>query len=509
MYKKIGILTLLTAAEYLFGFLRSVLIAAFFGVSAHTEAFFLSYGFIMTMAVILAGMSRTVVIPVISHIRARAGEQASRDCASNLLSIVMIGLGILSVCIFAAAPVIVSALIGNYAHEVRLVATHMLRGLSVLVFLIGTGNFLAGYLNVERSFFIPAGSVLAGSFVSLLVVVFFHSAGVAVLVWVFVAATLVPFLAQLIFSRRSFQVRPVRPELDAQARKALTLAAPLLLMMLVTQVARSYESWFAARTMPGAITVLNYGRLLSEMPLRLFAAIFMTVLFPLLSMDAAQMRTERLTRYTGTVSRIILLFGVPVTLVCLVFPGAITRIIFERGAFTSRDAALTSGVFFLFCPGIIAALFGSALSHVYFALMRMKTLALITASAMLLNVLLDFMLVRLMSYNGLALGYTLSLFMYAGTLLYVLKKQVGIRAGSKVVSLIPALGAAAVCMVIVLVLARAILSREGVFLEQVSSFMLCVSAGIAVYILVLRAFGVEELSRLRAFFIGRNLQGAR
>ncbi|MCG8432313.1 MAG: polysaccharide biosynthesis C-terminal domain-containing protein [Candidatus Omnitrophica bacterium] len=485
MKRTVGILTVITGMEYGINFLRSILIAALFGVSVYTEAFFLVYPLIMTVVLIAASAVKTTVIPVFLQIRERTGEDSAWRFAGDLF--VLIFLGSLCACAVAVlcAPWVIERLIGTYPPHVQQSAVKYLRGLSTIVLFLGAGSLLSGLLQARRDFILPAVSTLTGSAVLILLIVFFHRrAGLDVLMYAFIAQAGVSFLIQFARMRSLGRFRlswPVR--CDDRLRRVFRLMIPLVVTLAVTQCARMVEAYLASREFIGSISTINYARMLSEIPSRVFYAVLVTVFFPVFSEQMAQLRLAEARVAVVRLFRIILLCGIPATVLCYVCALPIVELVFQRGAFSAADTLRTAQVFSFFSFSIIAVLLASLLVHVYCALLDTRTLALITTAAMGMNILFDFMLVRVFSYSGLAIGYTLAVTLNCVVLSAVLLRKV------RELDFRPALG-----VLPKLLVASGVMWGVSylVFRHCRIHFVFASAAGIISYAVALRLVGVEE-----------------
>lgn len=431
MRRAISVLFALTCVEYITGFIRSIITAGIFGVSAETEAFFLTYPLMLSIVVTISTVIRMTVIPIFIQVKTQSSERDKWEFAINLSNLFFVGLLGLAFVIFLCSSAFVSLVIGNYPEHTKMLAVTSLRLLSLMLIFMGMGSLISALLTAEKMFVIPAVSSVASSIFFIGLVIFLHNFfGVHILLYGVIASAFIYFAVQ--YTRIAF-ASPVRYHWhcdmhDENVQIIGALIIPFIISLIATQCARTYESFLASKSFMGSITVLNYARVISEVPARFFYAVIMTAFFPLLSEKVAGFHREEVNTYFSRLVLIILLLGIPATLFCVMFAYPLIRLLFERGAFSSLDTLHTAKAFIFFSLSITAVLISSVLVHMYCILRDIKTMAIITTLAMLFNIAINYLLWKRMSYLGLACGYSLTIILNCSVLLIVfLKKNKEIR----------------------------------------------------------------------------------
>ena len=116
---------------------------------------------------------------------------------------------------------------------------------------------------------------------------------------------------------------------------------------------------------------------------------------------------------------------VPATVGLIVLAEPIVRLIFERGEFTSMDTHATALALACYAPGIIGYSAVRLTVPTFYALGTSLTPAYVSVGSMALNIALNLTLVRVLGYQGLALGTAIAALANATMLLALLKPRLG------------------------------------------------------------------------------------
>ena len=160
----------------------------------------------------------------------------------------------------------------------------------------------------------------------------------------------------------------------------------------------------AAMLSPGSVAALNYGIKLFALPITLITTALGTAVFPYFSKMIADRHWKQIKNTTKKYLKFIFLFTIPLTILLLIISEPLVRIMFQRGAFTAEDTQIVSRVqscYALQIPfyvaGIMMVRLISSLKGNYI-LMKASMLNLI------LNIVLNFVLLKWMGVSGFALS---------------------------------------------------------------------------------------------------------
>ena len=121
----------------------------------------------------------------------------------------------------------------------------------------------------------------------------------------------------------------------------------------------------------------------------------------------------------------MLMLNVPATAGLMVLATPIVQLLFERGHFLPADTAATAAALRLYAVGLIGYSAVRIASPTFYAIGESRTPALVSVSAIAVNVIASVALVRAIGFQGLALGTSIAAIVNAALLLWLLRRRLG------------------------------------------------------------------------------------
>jgi putative peptidoglycan lipid II flippase len=168
------------------------------------------------------------------------------------------------------------------------------------------------------------------------------------------------------------------------------------------------DTWLASFLVTGSISYLYYANRVFQLPLALFAIATSVALFPMIS-RAIKNKNEKRALYLMKKSSLILFSLLSLaTLIGIVFSKEIIWLLFERGAFDSKDTANTSLVLTMYLIGLIPYGLAKIFSLWLYANEKQFLAAKISMKALGANIVFSLLLISPFGASGLAFASTLS-----------------------------------------------------------------------------------------------------
>ena len=152
------------------GFLIPFFIAAWFGISDETDAFFFAYGLLLFLTGIFAPVMESVVVPFIVEIKSRGEEEVQTFLGTTLL-LATAGLTLLGCLVIAISRPLLGFVTSFSEESLGLIVQLFIEIIPLLVLLVGT-SLLSGTLNAYKLFWFPAISPAFRAVVALLLSLF-------------------------------------------------------------------------------------------------------------------------------------------------------------------------------------------------------------------------------------------------------------------------------------------------------------------------------------------------
>jgi len=426
--KSAGIVSLGTLLSRIFGLIRLQTIAYIFGSSEATDAFWMGFTLPNLLRSLLAeGALSAAFIPIFSDYLSTKGEEEARRLANNIFSILslvlvmVVGLGI---CLAPwYVPYLAFGFKGNSSQmHLTIRLTQMM---FPFLFFICLAAVAMAILNCKAHFGTPAFAPLLFN-IAIILSAFLLSVkyGIYSLAIGVVIGGAVQFLFQVPSRvRRGFTYHPVLSPGDPGVRRILRLMGPAILGGMTLQVNVIITRVFASTLPPGSISSLQYAMRLIQLPLGLFAIALSTAIFPSLSSLAAEARLDELRETTSLGMRAVLLVLIPSAIGLIIIRTPLISLLFEHGAFLSRDTLMTSQALLCYSLGLVAMGEVMLLTRAFYSLQDVLTPLKVSIFILGLNVLLNFLLISPLKHSGLALATSIAMTANMLILLFLLRRR--------------------------------------------------------------------------------------
>ncbi len=400
-----------TLVSRVMGFARDIMIAGFLGASPVAEAFLIAFSLPnMFRRFFAEGAFNMAFVPMFSK-KLESGEKPqdfARDAMSGLMAL-LIGLTLIAQ-IFM--PWLVLAMASGFAEDNRFaLAVGFGRIAFPYILFISLAALISGALNAMGKFWVAAAAPV------LLNVLFITAMTVAALIGWDIGNTLawsVPIagMAQLALvwwaaNREGLRLIPRWPRLTPDIKRLAIIAAPAALAGGVVQVnllvGRQVASFF-----DGAIAWLNYADRLYQLPLGVVGIAIGVVLLPDLSRKLRAGDGAGGQDAVNRAAEFSLALTLPAAVALVVIPVPLVSVLFERGAFGARDAAMTASALAIYGAGLPAFVLQKVLQPLYFAREDTRRPFHFALVAMAINAVLAIGLSGIMGFLAAALGTTLA-----------------------------------------------------------------------------------------------------
>ncbi|MEU2283140.1 lipid II flippase MurJ [Streptomyces sp. NPDC013178] len=362
----------LSVAGALLGLVRDQALARLFGAGRETDAFLVAWTVPEFAATLLIEDGLAIaLIPAFSLALARRAQGVPGDPVRSLVAGTLprlsLGFVAVSALIIGGAPYLVEVLAPGLPDPGLAVDCTRLTATCVLSF--GLAGYCSAALRAHRRFLPPATIYVvynAGIIATMFLLgghwgVRSAAAGVAVGGCLMVAAQLPSLWRQL----TSHPVTPGGADVEVRPMN-VALISTVLLFAMCRQSQVLIERFLASTLPAGAISHLNYAQKVAQIPMTL-SLMLCTVTFPVVAQALADGDTERararVERDMALASFLVLL-GAATVIACA--PQIIT-ILFQRGAFTAQDTAVTSSVMRVYALGLLGQTLVGILVRSYFS----------------------------------------------------------------------------------------------------------------------------------------------
>jgi putative peptidoglycan lipid II flippase len=195
---------------------------------------------------------------------------------------------------------------------------------------------------------------------------------------------------------------------DDRVREIARLMAPTIVGSAIYLINISVSRFIGLSLNDSAAQVLNLATRVMELPIGVFAAAIATVVFPLIARHAARQDWTALAHDYHKGLRLVLIINVPAAAGLALLSEPITRLLFQRGAFTAADTAQMTPILAVYALGLPFLSFTTVALRGFYSLKDTGTPVRAAAVSFVVNVVLSIVLMKWLSTVGLALAGNLA-----------------------------------------------------------------------------------------------------
>ena len=512
-----GVTGAATLVSRILGLARDQVLAALFGAGNEMDAFIVAFRIPNLVRDLFAeGAMSAAFVPTFTRQLTLTGKPAAWRLGNNVLNALLITTGLIVVAGIVFARPLVEFYAGDFASVPGKLdlTVRLTRVMLPFLTMVAVAAAVMGMLNSLHHYFVPALSpamfnvaTIAGAFA---LVPAMPSLGFPPIMAIALAA-LAGGLGQIAIQwpslrREGFRYRPVFDPRDPALRRVLMLMGPGTIGLAATQVNIFVNTLLATSEGTGAVSWLTYAFRLIYLPIGLFGVSIGTAVLPAVSHHAAVGDTARIRHTVSRGLGMMLMLNVPATLGLMVLATPIVRLLFERGHFLPADTAATAAAVRLYAVGLAGYSAVRIASPTFYAIGESRIPALISAAVIVVNVAASIALVRVIGFQGLALGTSIAAIVNAAALLWMLRRRLGGIEGGRLLATLVRVTVSAVVMAVVALVIQLAMDRitPGPRLAaQAIRLAASIGGSLAALAATARVLGVEEFDGALALIQGR------
>ena len=506
MIKAAGIVGGATVVSRVLGLVRDAVMAAIFGATPAADAFFVAFRIPNLMRQLFGeGALASSFVPVYTDILDKQGRSKAADFASNLFSLVLLVLLILTGLGVLFAPWLVRMVALGFPpdSEVFNLAVLLIRWMLPYMVFICAAAMCMGILNSHGHFLAPAAAPVLLN-ISIIFAALFVAPSLDIpvksLAWAVLAGGALQLLVQLPpMKKRDVIPRIGIPRLSPEVRRMAVIMGPAVLGVAVYQVNVLVDTLLASFLPTGSITYLWYGNRMMQFPLGVFGIALATAALPTLSLQVAEGRDEDFKSTVSFALGLTAFIGIPAALGLIALREPIIATLFGHGAFVLADVKGAAQALLYYSIGLPLFIGIKIIGRAFFALENTRIPFLAAGTALIVNIVFNLLLMGPMGHAGLALATSLA----SGVNLIVLARFFSRESGTgwfdrdlKKEILSSSLAGGLMFLVTAVLAAKVNWMGPGT-LYRVANLVGCVGLGIGVYSIAALIFGCKGMKTLK------------
>jgi putative peptidoglycan lipid II flippase len=408
--KNSGLISALNAIGFASALLVDIVIAARFGLSHITDAFFIAYTIPSLIISILLVSFTAVLVPLFTRVTLVEGKSRLWNTSSNMVNLSMVIFAVIGVAGILLSPVLIQVLGAGLDQETQQLAASLSKVLFLMIIPIGAIEVLKSLLNSLREFAFPAATILilnVTAFTFLLLLsprwgIFSLAIGYAVGIWVQLVILVIVALI------KGFRYKPSIPWKDPRVKEAIELLKFPIAGAVLGQSNILLERFLASFLPVGVITALGYARRVMSAVNRIFLASISTAFLPRLS---AQFTRNEINEYKKSISlalQLAIFLSFPITAGIIGLSILIIGLLFGRGAFDYSDTLITAQLLSIYMLSIPPGAISRILNTSFYSIGDTRTPFINRLLILVVNIIADVILYYFFGAMGLAFGLAIA-----------------------------------------------------------------------------------------------------
>ncbi len=430
--KAAGIVGAATMVSRVFGVIRDMVIAAFFGASWMTDAFWVAFRIPNMLRRLLGEGSLTIsFVPVFTEYLEKKSRQDALELAQNAFTILSVILAVVSMLGILLSPLIVGLIAPGFISDPHKFALTVFlnRLMFPYIFFIALVALCMGILNSLRHFTVPALSPVMLN-IAMIAAAFAFRDCFAQPITALAVGVLIGGVLQLAMQwpvllkfgvKFKFRFNWRHPGI----KQVGLLMLPAILGAGVGTINVFVGTILASLLPGGSVTYLFYADRIMEFPLGIFAIAIGTAALPSFSKHVAAGQMDELKSGISFSLRLLLFLTVPSMIALMALHLPIISVLFQRGAFDADAAVKTGQALFCYALGLWAYSILRVFVSSFYALQDSKWPLKAAIITLIVNVLASLALMYPLKHNGIALAGSISAAANVLILAYVLKGKIG------------------------------------------------------------------------------------
>lgn len=425
--------TLLIFVSKAGGFLREIVMTAYYGAGAEMDAYNMAYSLYYVPVLLFNSCITSTLVPVYAQVRRNEPERLERF-SSNVISLFAVFAIAASVLMYLLSGALVSLLASGFTAEGQALTARLLRTMLPSLCFIVTSIVLSSILNARESYMAAQLTGFPLTFALLIATIgFSNTMGVRALAWGVFFSGILQVIVLLPAMRKIHGFRPSLNFGDPYFRRLMLLAGPAVMNMAVNELNHMVDKMLASSLPAGHLTCMNLAFKLITFLTGVVLVPLETIMFSKMSMKTAAHDEKGLSRMVMRSMELVALIIFPIIAVGAIMPGDVIRLAYKHGVFSEESVTAAGIALRFYILGVFSYGMRDILTRAFNACQDTRTPMINAMGTVAANVALNILLVRVMGVGGLALATSISATAGVVSLMLLLRRRLGRMRGRRTV----------------------------------------------------------------------------
>lgn len=421
-------LMLVTILSKVFGFVRESVMAYFYG----TGDIVAIYAVANTLPVVIANFVASGIIygfiPIYTKAKNEEGELAAEEFTSNIFNILMI-IGMVAVVLgFIFARIFCKIFSPDLEGDLLDMAVVFTRIIMFAIFAYLYSAVFRGYLNLKGNFIIPA---ITGIIMNVIIIAFTIMSGLGKNPYLLAIGCLLGNVLQYIMFPRSIREHGYRHinKIDIHnkyIKSLILIAVPVIVSSAAGEISLTVDNSMASYFFGNnSISFLRFSKTLLALITGVITVSVTTSIFPTISNLGQSGDIKNMKIHLNSAIVLTMLLVIPATIGMMSLSEPIIRLVFQRGAFDDESVIKTASMLVGYAPFVIFQSLSDIIDKGFYAVGDSKTPVTIVLIQQLINVIFNYILLKIFGLVGLAFATTFSALVGSMLIFYKFRANFG------------------------------------------------------------------------------------
>ncbi len=385
------------------GFLIPFFIAAWFGVSAKTDAFFFAYGLIILLATIFSPAAESIIVPFVTEMKTK-GEDVG-VFVGKILGMSAVGLCALSALFLLIIKPCLAFATRFSPEGLHLIFIIFLESIPLVLLLVWT-SILSGSLNAYKVFSIPALSPALRAVVTLcFIFIFKETLGVHAIALgyvmgeIFRLGILLIILSKLNLFRLKLSIRSEKRIIEFFRTSSYQIAG-MSMLVFTPIINKTMASWLGE----GYVSLLEYADRLYIIPITFISSGLMVTLLSYWSENYYIKGKEKLKRDIYKAAKVVGGISLLITFFFLTTKSFLVETVYGYGKFPQDQLSNIETIFFIYLFGLTPYFLSQVYVRAFLVRKHTKVLLFTALLKIVATIICNLIFMRILGIYGIALA---------------------------------------------------------------------------------------------------------
>lgn len=391
------------------GFFREIIYANTFGLNKDFDIYLVGAVLPVIINTSILYLSQNYFIPEYHRISPENSSGRQNFLVKTFWTFIFFGI-VTTLILFILKGIIIDNYLWNSDYQTKEITTVIFE-LFIFSIPFNAGySILVSYLQAEFKFFHPALSQLFLNLPIIILVLFLnkdwgiYTIGAGYLLGSLIQMSYLYFIIKgKIIPKISFIIKPKGIRFGINSSLII-----IILIEIINQLYIVVDRYFFNFVETGGISSLNYANVLFVLPISIFSFALSTAIFPKLAEYFNIKNFTELEKYFYLSLKILVLLFVPLALIFFTEGDFFIRLFFQHGEFNFRDTTVTYNVLKMYTISLVFYSVYALVNKMVYSAGLVKQLLIISVFIISIKIVLNFLLVKSLMQDGLALSSTIS-----------------------------------------------------------------------------------------------------